>query len=233
MTRASTLGELAASIAHEVNQPLAAIVANGHACMRWMGTEPAGEVETRAAVQRIIADANRASEIILRVRRFLRQGDLQREPVDVADVVDDVLELVHKEMQTARVAVQVHATAERPTVQADRVQIQQVVLNLVMNALESVQSNPADSRALEITTAAEPGDSGDAVRLSVRDGGKGIDAKDLDRVFEAFHTTKPGGMGMGLAISRSIIEAHGGRLWVTPNDGPGVTFAFTLPRQAE
>ncbi len=246
VSRASTLGELAASIAHEVNQPLAAIVANGHACMRWMGTEPAGDVEARAAVQRIIDDGNRASQIILRVRRFLRQGDLQRESVDMADVVDDVLELVRKEMHTARVAVQVSAAADRPTVHADRVQIQQVVLNLVMNALEAMQADMDGARALEITTAAEPADvngagdaggaggAGGAVRLSVRDNGKGIDAQDLDRVFEAFHTTKPGGMGMGLAISRSIVEAHGGRLWVTRNhDGPGVTFAFTLPRQAE
>jgi PAS domain S-box-containing protein len=229
VARVSTLGELAASIAHEVNQPMAAIVANGHACMRWMGTDATGDAEARAAVTRIIRDANHASAVITRVRRFLRRGDLLREPVNVALLVDEVLDMVRKEAVIARVALLFEPPPELPVVSADRVQVQQIVLNLVMNAMEAIQAHPPSARWVEVGVGAE---GAEAVRVDVRDGGPGIDARDVDRVFDAFHTTKPGGLGMGLAISRTIVEAHGGRLWVSAPRAPGATFSFTLSRDA-
>lgn len=242
VTRASTLGELAASIAHEVNQPLAAIVANGHACERWMGQHSAnGEHEARAAVQRIIRDANRAGEVVARVRRLLRQGELQREPIRIDQVVDEVLDLVRMEAQTSRIALLYEPPRGLPPVQADRVQAQQILLNLLMNAMEAILARASGARWVEVTlaTTAEGPDGSNAVRVDVRDSGIGLAPQDLDRVFDAFHTTKPGGMGMGLAISRSIAEAHGGRLWATPGASGepgaatcGATFSFTLPCEA-
>ena len=242
VTRASTLGELAASIAHEVNQPLAAIVANGHACERWMGQPgPTGEQEARQAVQRIIRDANRAGEVVARVRRLLRQGELQREPIHLDAVVDEVLDLIRMEAQTSRIALLYEPPHGLPPVQADRVQVQQIVLNLLMNAMEAILARSGGARWVEITLAAmaQGPDGGDAVRVDVRDSGIGLAPQDVDRVFDAFHTTKPGGMGMGLAISRSIVEAHGGRLWATPGEpadpgdpGTGATFSFMLPCEA-
>ena len=236
VTRASTLGELAASIAHEVNQPLAAIVANGHACERWMGQPgPTGEQEARQAVQRIIRDANRAGEVVARVRRLLRQGELQREPIHLDAVVDEVLDLIRMEAQTSRIALLYEPPRGLPPVQADRVQVQQIVLNLLMNAMEAILARTAGARWVEITLAAtaQGPDANDAVRVDVRDSGIGLAPQDVDRVFDAFHTTKPGGMGMGLAISRSIVEAHGGRLWATPGEpGSGTTFSFMLPCEA-
>lgn len=229
VTRVSTLGELAASIAHEVNQPLAAIVTNGHACVRWLDARPADPLEAKAAADRIIRDANRAGEVITRIRNFLRRGESLRGPVDVPEVVDDVIGLVRTEAQAQRVTLR-HAPAHGiPRVVADRVEVQQVLLNLVMNGLEAINRGPGSSRLLEIRVHRL---EGDGVGVAVRDSGVGIAPALRDRVFDAFHTTKRGGMGMGLAISRSIVEAHGGRLWVTPNEGPGVTFSFTLPTAA-
>ena len=237
VTRASTLGELAASIAHEVNQPLAAIVANGQAAERWMDRGAAGEPEARQAVQRIVRDANRAGEVVARVRRLLRQGELQREPLRMDQVVDEVLDLVRMEAQTARIALLYEPPRGLPEVRADRVQVQQIVLNLLMNAMEAIGARTGGARWVEVTLAATQGPDGhDAVRVDVRDSGIGLAPQDVDKVFDAFHTTKPGGMGMGLAISRSIVEAHGGRLWATPGawgDQPaGAVFSFTLPCEA-
>ncbi|MEY4753014.1 MAG: hypothetical protein RJA44_689 [Pseudomonadota bacterium] len=231
VTRASTLGELAASIAHEVNQPLAAIVANGHASLRWLDARPPNEAEARAAVQRIIRDANRASEVITRIRGFLRRGELQRVPVELNGVIGDALALVRAEAQARQITLDQSLDPGLPTLTADRVQLQQVVLNLVMNALESISRlPPGRSRQLDLVTQRHDRDT---VRVDVRDSGVGIDPAIRDSLFEAFHTTRPDGMGMGLAISRSIVEAHGGRLWLSPNDaGSGVTFSFTLPLDA-
>jgi signal transduction histidine kinase len=237
VTRASTLGELAASIAHEVNQPLAAIVANGQAAERWMDRGAAGEPEARQAVQRIVRDANRAGEVVARVRRLLRQGELQREPLRMDQVVDEVLDLIRMEAQTSRIALLYEPPRGLPEVRADRVQVQQIVLNLLMNAMEAILARSSGARWVEVTLAATESPEGmeghDAVRVDVRDSGIGLAPQDVDKVFDAFHTTKPGGMGMGLAISRSIVEAHGGRLWATPGawgDPPaGAVFSFTLP----
>ena len=226
VTRASTLGELAASIAHEVNQPLAAIVANGHACLRWLDAEPADDGEARSAAQRIIRDANRASQVIARIRNFLKPGQLQREPMHLAEVIAEVLGLVRKEAESAAALLRLEAGADLPQVVGDRVQIQQVVLNLVINAIEAVSGQASGRRVIDLGLRALPDG---AVRMDVRDSAGGIDPARSETIFEAFHTTKAGGMGMGLAISRSIVESHGGRLWVAPGQGSGATFSFVLP----
>jgi PAS domain S-box-containing protein len=238
VTRASTLGELAASIAHEVNQPLAAIVANGQACERWLDRGSAGEHEARQAVQRIVRDANRAGEVVARVRRLLRQGELQRELIAMDQVVDEVLDLIRMEALTSRIALLFEPPRGLPEVRADRVQVQQILLNLLMNAMEAILARSGGARWVEVLLSMDggAGRAADALRVDVRDSGIGLPAQDVDRVFDAFHTTKPGGMGMGLAISRSIVEAHGGRMWVDPGapgqPGAGATFSFTLPREA-
>ena len=229
VTRASTLGELAASIAHEVNQPLAAIMANGHACVRWLSGTPADEREAIEAAQRIIRDASRAAEVITRIRDFLRRGEMQRGPVDLNAMVEDVLALVRTEAGNQRVVLRHVPVPELPTVFADRVQIQQVLLNLVVNGIEAIGSAAGTVRTLDVRAQQH---APDMLQVDVRDTGPGIDAAIGDRIFDAFHTSKPQGMGMGLAISRSIVEAHGGRIWVRPNEGPGVTFSFTLPIEA-
>ena len=225
VSRVSTLGELAASIAHEVNQPLAAIVANGHASMRWLGTQPANEAEAKAAVARIIRDANRAGEVITRIRQFVQRRETQHAPVNLNDVIRDVLELVRSEAQARRVEVSHAAHESLPPVTADRIQLQQVVLNLVMNGLEAMGRATGGVRPLTVATRRDGG----YVQVDVRDCGSGIDPAIGPALFEPFKTTKSEGMGMGLAISRSIVESHGGRLWYAPNEGPGVTFSFVLP----
>lgn len=225
VSRVSTLGELAASIAHEVNQPLAAIATNGHACERWLDASPPNEPEARAAVQRIVRDANRAGQVIARIRSFLTRREPKRNEIQLHELVTDVISLVQTEAQTHRVTIRFDPAPEMPAVVADRIQIQQVVLNLAMNALESIARTAGEARVLEVRLEAEPPA---CLTLRMSDTGAGIDPALADRIFDAFETTKPEGMGMGLAISRSIIEAHGGKLWFEPNQGPGVTFAFTL-----
>jgi PAS domain S-box-containing protein len=227
VVRVSTLGELAASIAHEVNQPLAAVVANANACLRWLDAKPPEADEAEMAVQRIVRDANRASDVIARIRGFLRRGELVPTPVDVEEVIDEVIGLVQADSRAQGVTILHTPVRGLLPVRVDRVQLQQVLLNLVMNALEAMAAADDRPRRLDLGGCAQAADG--TVQVDVRDTGVGIDPSDCDHVFDAFHTTKPEGMGMGLAISRSIIEAHGGRLWVTPNDDRGVTFHFTLP----
>lgn len=242
VARASTLGELAASIAHEVNQPLAAIVTNGHASLRWLDALPPNEAEARAAVQRIIRDANRAGEVITRIRRFLQRGEVARGALALPAVIADVLALVRSEAQARQVTLHAEVDAALPDVVADRVQIEQVLLNLLMNALEALgrppdaPGTPAPASAAglrEVRLHAQRHGPG-CLRLTVRDSGPGIAPAVRERLFDAFQTTKPDGMGMGLAISRSIVESHGGQLWASANpDGPGAAFSFTLPLCAE
>jgi PAS domain S-box-containing protein len=235
VARVSTLGELAASIAHEVNQPLAAVVANGQACLRWLAAQPPNEDEAKAAVQRIVRDANRASDVIARIRSFLKRSEFLPSRVDIDDVIGEVIGLVQAEARAQGVSIRHDATAALPAVLADRVQLQQVILNLVMNALEAMSATEGAPRVLALSARAQTADPDrlPSLHVEVRDSGVGIALADRERIFDAFHTTKPEGMGMGLAISRSIIESHGGRLWVTPNDGAngdcGSTFHFTLP----
>ncbi len=226
VSRASTLGELAASIAHEVNQPLGAVVVNGHACLRWLQARPPSGSEATAAVERIIRDANRASAVIARIRAFLKRDEVRRDLIDADGVIREVIELVRPEAAKQGIRIRHSPAAELPPVLADRIQLQQVVLNLLLNGIEAMVDTAPAQRVLAVATRAHDKDS---VAIDVRDAGHGIGADDRDRIFDAFHTTKAEGMGMGLAISRSIVESHGGRIWVTPHTGPGVTFSFTLP----
>ena len=229
VTRVSTMGELAASIAHEVNQPLAAVVANGHACARWLAAKPPNLQEANDAVQRIVRDANRASEVTSRIRTFIKRGTPQRTELDLGEIVHEAIGMVQGEARARNVSLRVDPTAGLPPVVADRIQLQQVILNLVMNAIEAMSAVEGRDRVVEVETDKH---EAEGVRVAVRDSGVGLDPKHRNRIFDAFYTTKPEGMGMGLAISRSIVEAHGGRLWASANEIAGETFQFTLPLAA-
>src|SRR5262249_51913940 len=217
VTRVITLGELAASIAHEINQPLAAIVAHADAALNWLA-KPNPELDmVRSALEGIAKDGNRAGEVIRRIRQLAAKSELQKAPLDVNGVISDVIPLLRNEVLTHHVALRMDLPLALPAVLADRVQLQQVIINLLMNAVESMASVDDRPRELVISSRA----SEDQVVVSVQDAGVGIDASKADQLFNAFFTTKPGGMGMGLSISRSIIEAHGGRFWATANASHG------------
>ena len=225
VTRVMTMGELAASIAHEVNQPLAAVIANGNACLRWLAGEAPNLDEAREAARRIIRDGKRAGEVIARTRALSRKTETEKERLDLNEAIQEVVALVQGEVRRNRVALRLDLASDLPPVLGDRVQLQQVVLNLLMNGIEALSAVGDRPRALVISTQSG---AVDQVRVTVQDSGSGLDPQSLDRIFEAFYTTKRGGMGMGLSISRSIVENHGGRLWAVANDGPGATFQFTL-----
>jgi PAS domain S-box-containing protein len=226
VSRLSTMGELTASIAHEVNQPLAAIVASGNACRRWLTGEQPNLDRARASVDRMIKDAHRASEIITRIRSMTRNAPPVQLAVDVNAVIDDVLSFARGELLAKGVSVRLALLEGLPSITGDRVQLQQVVLNLVMNAVEAMASVTDRARVLAITS--HRAKDGSPI-VTVEDSGLGLDSANAERIFDAFFTTKPGGMGMGLSISTSIIEAHGGRLWASPNSPHGTAFHFTLP----
>ncbi|MDX6007635.1 ATP-binding protein [Cupriavidus necator] len=226
VSRVTTMGELAASIAHEVNQPLAGVVANGHACLRWLAASPPNEQEAHEAVQRIIRDANRAGNVIARIRQFLKREEPQRTAIRPNEVVSEVISMVQDSLRSNRISLCEALAPNLPPVAADRVQLQQVILNLVMNAIEAMSLVEGRARVLMVTTQRN---DQSAVHVAIRDTGVGLDTRQLERVFDAFYTTKPQGMGMGLAICRSIVETHGGQLWAMPNDGFGASFHFTFP----
>jgi PAS domain S-box-containing protein len=226
ITRVMTMGELAASIAHEINQPLAAVVTNGSACMRWLTRSQPDLEEAKGAVQRIIRDGKRASDIIARIRALLKRTAANRVPLDINEVIQETMGLAENEVRRRRVSLQSDFAANLPWVLGDRVQLQQVILNLIMNGIEAMSSVADGLRQLLIKTQT---DDSQQVLISVTDSGIGLDPKRAEHLFEAFFTTKTEGMGMGLSISRSIVEAHGGRLWATSNAGPGATFQFTVP----
>ena len=226
VTRVMTLGELTASIAHEVNQPLAAIVTNGNACLRWLGGAQPNLGETRLAVQRIIKDSYRASEVISRVRTLVKKAPPRHDWVDVNEIIREVLELATNEARRNRVSLKQDLPGDLPLVLGDRVQLQQVILNLIINGMEAIAKSKPGPRELSVSSS---NDATNTVAVAVRDTGEGLDSANLDRIFDAFFSTKQDGMGMGLAISRTIIEAHGGRLWATANSPHGAVFQFTLP----
>jgi PAS domain S-box-containing protein len=232
VTRMTTLGELTASIAHEVNQPLAAIVTNGAACLRWLSPQRPDLDEARGAVECMISDGHRASEVIQRLRALCQKTDPQKVRLDINEVIEEALLLVQREVLDHRVALQRDLSPALTPVLGDRVQLQQVIINLVMNGMEAMAAVTDRPRDLLIRSSRH---AADQVLVAVHDSGIGVDPEKLDRLFGSFYTTKPGGMGMGLSISRSIIEVHDGRLWASPNSGPGATFQFTLRsyRQAE
>ncbi len=222
--RLATMGELAASIAHEVNQPLAGVVTNANACIRWLDREVPDLGEARAAVQRIVRDGRRASDVIARVRAMARKAGTEREPLDINEAIRSVAMVVEGEMRKQGVALASDYADDLPPITGDRVQLQQVVLNLMLNAIEAMSAVADRPRELAIATARD----GELVRVSVRDRGTGVSPEVTARMFEAFYTTKSSGLGMGLSISRSIVEDHGGRLWAAANEGPGTTFSFTV-----
>jgi PAS domain S-box-containing protein len=228
VTRVTTMGEFAASIAHEVNQPIAGVVTNGNACLRWLARvkgESAGLAEARQAAQRIIRDGTRAGEVIARIRALLKKAETAKEPLDLNEIIREVIVLTRSEMSGKSVSLRLNLAPELPPVLGDRVQLQQVLLNLILNGIDAMDTVEGRSRDLLIETEAR---SDREALATVRDSGIGLDPLNTELIFEAFHTTKPGGLGMGLSISRSIVESHGGRLWATANDPIGATFQFTL-----
>jgi PAS domain S-box-containing protein len=226
ITRVTTLGEMTASIAHELNQPLGAVLANAEACLRWLDRETPDVEAARRSVEWVIDDSNRANEVIRRVRSLAKKTDLEKAPVDLNEVGNEVIMLVRGELISHQVSVRTEFAPALPIILGDRVQLQQVIINLMMNGIEAMGSVTDRRRELVIRSGR---DETQQVLLSVTDCGVGISAEDADRVFTAFFTTKSSGMGMGLSICRSIIEAHGGRLWAAANVPHGATFHFTLP----
>jgi C4-dicarboxylate-specific signal transduction histidine kinase len=221
-SQAASLAELSASIAHEVNQPLAAIVANSHACHRWLSAEPANVERAKITAERIIRDANSAADVVSRIRALFRQSIETRTSAALGSVIAEARDLMAEEATRRRVRMEIEVESNLPSVALDRVQIQQVLINLIRNGMDAMDSS-ADDRVVRMRVRR----TGDAIRTDISDQGPGIAFP--DKIFEPFFTTKAHGMGMGLAICRSIVESHGGRLWVERNEPHGATFIFTLP----
>jgi PAS domain S-box-containing protein len=226
VTRLTTLGELTASIAHEVNQPLAAIITNGDACLRWLDRDVPQLDEVRNAVQLVINDGNRAADVIRRVRALSKKTDAPRAPLPLNEIIDEVILLLQREVLSHQALLRRELASELPLVLVDRVQIQQVIINLMMNGMEAMAAVTGRPRELKIQSQR---DGADQVLVAVQDSGLGIEPEHMDRLFNAFFTTKPTGMGMGLSICRSIIDAHGGRLSASNHVDGGAIFQFTLP----
>jgi PAS domain S-box-containing protein len=230
VNRVSTMGQLATSIAHEVNQPLSGVIANAEACLRWLGRGTPDLDSARRSVKWIIEDGNRASEVIRRVRTLANKTGNEKVPLNVNDLIGETIALLQRELNNHRVALRTELAAALPAILGDRVQLQQVLINLVMNGLEAMQSVTDRPRDLVIRSH---GGEDQLVLVAVTDSGAGISAENAERLFNAFFTTKSSGMGMGLSICRSIIEAHGGRMSAANNAGPGARFEFTLPLYQE
>jgi PAS domain S-box-containing protein len=246
VTRVTTLGELTATIAHEINQPLAAVVTNANASLRWLAGDSPNLAEGRGAIRRIIRDGNRAGEIIGRIRALAKKAPPQKDWLDLNETIGEVIAMARSEVQRNRVSLQTKLANDLPLILGDRIQLQQVMLNLLINGIEAMSGMGEGPRELWVSSqkvSEIPGESEEDtfqdkalaeaqfthVLIAVRDSGQGLDPKGLDRLFDAFYTTKPKGLGMGLAISRSIIEAHGGRLWAKANASRGAIFQFALP----
>jgi len=225
MTRVSTLGELAASLAHELNQPLTGILSNAQAAQRFLAMNPADLDEVREILKDIVQDDNRASEVIQKLRALYKKEALTFASIDLAGVINDVVQLVHSDAVLRNVRVVLGTDVDLPPARGDRVQLQQVVLNLLRNAIDAMKDCPMDDRVVRVRAQQQ-----DAVflRVAVWDRGTGLAADKLDKIFQPFYTTKRDGLGMGLSISRSIINAHGGRLWAENNPDRGMTFYFTV-----
>jgi PAS domain S-box-containing protein len=228
--RVATMGQLSASIAHEINQPVGAAVNNASTALRWLGKEPPDLEKARQALDRILVNGNRASKVIGRMHALFKKAPLRKEDVHINEVIIEVIALTGGEVTKNGISVQPQLAEGLPFIRGDRVQLQQVILNLIINAVEALSSVDERPRELLISTGkVEP----DRVLVMVRDSGPGLTPASLERVFDAFYTTKPGGLGMGLSICRSIIDAHRGRLWATANQPRGVTFQFTVPARKD
>jgi len=230
VARVTSLGALTASIAHEVNQPLSGIITNASTCLRMLAADPPNVDGARETARRTIRDGNRASDVITRLRALFGKKSATTESVDLNEAAREVITLLRSELQRSRVILRADLADHLPPVSGDRVQLQQVILNLLLNASDAMSGVDDRPRQLVIRTER---DEGDRVLLTVQDAGVGFETQDVERLFEAFYTTKSGGMGIGLSVSRSIIESHHGRLWAAPNDGPGATFSFSIPRRPE
>jgi PAS domain S-box-containing protein len=228
--RVATMGQLSASIAHEVNQPIAAAITNAHAALRWLGTQPPDLEEVRQALGRIVRDGNRAGDVIGRVRDLIRKAPPQKDDLEINEAIREVVALTRGEAVKNGISVQTQLAEGLPLIQGDRVQLQQVILNLIINAVEAMSGGGEGSRELQISSGKA---ESDGVFVAVRDSGPGLAPASLEHLFEAFYTTKPGGLGMGLSVCRSIIEAHRGRLWATANVSHGAVFQFTVPAQPD
>jgi C4-dicarboxylate-specific signal transduction histidine kinase len=226
INRVSMMGELAASIAHEVNQPLSGVVSNGSACLRWLAANVPNLDEAREAARRIVRDGKRAGEVVARVRALTKRASTPRERLDLTETIRDVLVLVADGAKREDVSIRTDFADDVCPVLGDRVQLQQVVLNLVMNAIEAMSTVGERPRELLMRTS----NIEDQVQVTVEDSGPGLDPNGMEKIFDPFYTTKASGMGMGLSICRSIVESHGGRLWATAKDGPGTMLHFTLPK---
>ena len=222
------MGELAASLAHEIRQPIAAVITSANACLRWLVRDSPDLERARAAAIRIEQDGNRAADVISRLRSFYKKGPQpDREMVDVNQIIREMIILLRDEGLQHSVSIHPDLVTDIPSILADRVQLQQVFMNLMLNAIEAMKDNGGE---LTITSRL---DQKGQLLISVSDTGVGLPPEGTERIFEAFYTTKPQGTGMGLTITRSIVESHGGHLWATANNGPGATFHFTLRSEAE
>jgi signal transduction histidine kinase len=223
-TQIATVAELAASIAHEISQPLSAVVANGQACAQWLSAAAPNVTNARVAAERIVRDGKDAGEVVRRIRALFKKEALTKLDLDINDVVDEVLRLIHSEVVRKKITVEIDLEKKLPLVQGDRVQLQQVVFNLLLNGIEAMEAVNDRPRKLWICSRLQ---GEDAVVVEIRDHGTGM--ADAEKAFEAFYTTKEKGMGMGLAVCTSIVEAHGGRLGISASQGPGTTVFFSLP----
>ncbi|OSJ03674.1 MULTISPECIES: PAS domain-containing protein [Bradyrhizobium] len=224
-SRVATMGQFTASIAHELNQPLAAVLTNAETALRWLSYEPPNLEKAKPSIERAISDGKRAADTLSRIRDFSKKAPVRMESVQVNEAILDVMGLTHAAMSDNGVLANTQLAKELPRILGDRIQLQQVVLNLIMNAIEAMTELETGSRELSISTTAE----GDGVLVAIRDSGPGLPPAGFARIFEAFYTTKSSGLGMGLSICRSIVEAHGGRLWATPNEPHGAAFCMMLP----
>jgi C4-dicarboxylate-specific signal transduction histidine kinase len=226
VTRIAAMGELTASIAHEINQPLAAVTTNAGASLHWLTAQPPNLEEARDAASRAIAEADRASRVIQRIRGLLQKDQPQRQSLDMNEVIREVLALLQSEVIRGGVTLRTKLATDVPAVLGDRVQLQQLILNLIMNAIDAMATIIDRQRTLFIKSTKDPR----GLLVQVQDSGQGLDPKQIPFIFDPFFTTKPEGIGMGLSISRSIVEAHSGRLWAIPRSPHGAVFQFTLPR---
>jgi len=230
VSRVTTMGELVASISHEVNQPLCAIVTNGSVCVRLLSRDTPDLDKSREIIGRMIKDGMRASEVIKRVRELLHKAPSEKTPLNINETVQEVIDLVNSDLRRSKVELLIELAGDLPPVVGDRIQLQQVILNMILNAKDAMSEVHTHPRELLITTLKN--DSSGVV-VAVQDSGKGLDPKDAESIFDPFFTTKADGMGLGLSISRRIIEDHGGRMWATPNEPQGAVFQFTLPTENE
>jgi C4-dicarboxylate-specific signal transduction histidine kinase len=229
VNRVTTMGELTASLAHEVNQPIAAAVTDANTCLRWLTRDEPNVEEAREAASRMVKDAGRAAEIISRIRVLFKKGTPQRELVDINQIIREMVALMHNEATRHSISVRLELAASLPQLVGDRVQLQQVLMNLVINSIDAMKDGEG---ARELAIKSQQVDDGH-LQVSVSDNGMGLPNQNVDRIFNAFFTTKVHGTGMGLRISRTIVESHGGRLWASDNSPRGASFCFTLPINAD